>query len=486
MVCTIGAIIAFQVAWLRKSYTEEKALFTARTNLLFRETMFRLQNEHLATDSFAEARVENKNGTLVLTGVSKNSSVRPDSPDGLQRVQTLAFNIKGDDIHRKDDPGGDSLHRGGGQEVRILLAGMDSMQSRISLKEITAHYQKGLDSIGVHIPFRVINVPLKTPLRKLDTTAFPFQKKITLRLPLGPVFRTSDNNSSENIVTLGFSHPMSYKVEFDDPSWLIARRIGVQALFSLLLVGFTTGSFLMLYRNWRKQQRLTELKNDFIGNMTHELKTPIATVSVAVEALRHFNALQDPVRTQEYLEISAGELRRLSLMVDKVLKLSLFETKGIELKNESFDLRALAEEVMASMRLQFDKYKAKLSLETEGTDFSLRADKLHITSVIFNLLDNALKYSREDPRIRVGLTGEPEQVVLSVTDNGMGIPSAYIGKIFEKFFRVPTGDQHNVKGYGLGLSYVSYVLQRHGGRISVESEEGVGSRFIIKLPRDHD
>jgi two-component system phosphate regulon sensor histidine kinase PhoR len=277
---------------------------------------------------------------------------------------------------------------------------------------------------------------------------------------------------------------VTYRLEFDDLSWFLIRRIGVQALFSLLLIGLTTGSFLMLYRNWRKQQRLTELKNDFIGNMTHELKTPIATVSVAVEALRHFNALQDPVRTQEYLEISAGELQRLSLMVDKVLKLSLFETKGIELKNESFDLKTLAEEVMGSMRLQFEKYRAKLSMVTEGTDFSLRADKLHITSVIFNLLDNALKYSRLDPSIRIGLAGEPEQVVLSVTDNGMGIPSAYIGRVFEKFFRVPTGDQHNVKGYGLGLSYVSYVLQRHGGRISVESEEGVGSCFIIKIPRD--
>jgi two-component system phosphate regulon sensor histidine kinase PhoR len=306
----------------------------------------------------------------------------------------------------------------------------------------------------------------------------PFLTKISLRFP------TVEPDSIGNVVTLGFAHPVSFRLEFDDLPWYLARRIAVQALFSLLLVGFTTGSFLMLYRNWRKQQRLTELKNDFIGNMTHELKTPIATVSVAVEALRHFNALQDPVRTQEYLEISAGELRRLSLMVDKVLKLSLFETKGIELKNESFDLRTLAEEVMASMRLQFEKYRAKLSMETEGTDFSLRADKLHITSVIFNLLDNALKYSREDPSIRVGLRAEPEQVVLSVADNGMGIPSAYIGRVFEKFFRVPTGDQHNVKGYGLGLSYVSYVLRRHGGRISVESEEGVGSRFIIRIPRD--
>jgi two-component system phosphate regulon sensor histidine kinase PhoR len=136
------------------------------------------------------------------------------------------------------------------------------------------------------------------------------------------------------------------------------------------------------------------------------------------------------------------------------------------------------------MRLQFEKLRARLYLGTEGSDFSLRADKLHITSVIFNLLDNALKYSKTAPSIRVDVVAEAQQLVLSVADNGIGIPAAYREKIFEKFFRVPTGDHHDVKGYGLGLSYVSYVLQRQGGGISVESREGAGSRFIVRIPRN--
>ena len=196
----------------------------------------------------------------------------------------------------------------------------------------------------------------------------------------------------------------------------MARRVGPQAAFSLVLIGITVFSFLLLYRNWQRQRRLTELKNDFISNITHELKTPIATVSVAVEALRNFNALQDPNRTKEYLDISADELQRLSLLVDKVLKLSLFERQEIELKSDYFDLRTLVEDVMTSMRLQFEKYGAKVVLAAATADFRLRADKLHITSVIFNLLDNALKYGKSNPSITIDLGADHGQLVLAVID----------------------------------------------------------------------
>jgi len=305
-------------------------------------------------------------------------------------------------------------------------------------------------------------------------------------------------DSIENRVIVGFSRPMAFRLTMGNSFWFMARRLGPQALFSIILVGVTIFSFLLLYRNWRQQQKLSLLKNDFISNITHELKTPIATVSVAVEAMKNFNALQDPVRTREYLDISAHELQRLSLLVDKVLKLSLFERQEIELKKEDFDLKVLVEEVMASMRLQFEKCQANVRLmpgspapamtgdnAEPDTRFLLRADKLHFTSVIYNLLDNALKYSRLNPILQVDLATERNLLVLAVTDNGIGIPAVYRNRVFEKFFRVPTGDQHNVKGYGLGLSYVAYVVQRQGGEITVDSKEGVGSRFTVKIPRGY-
>jgi two-component system phosphate regulon sensor histidine kinase PhoR len=134
------------------------------------------------------------------------------------------------------------------------------------------------------------------------------------------------------------------------------------------------------------------------------------------------------------------------------------------------------------MKLQFEKYKAKVNVQMQGSRFEIAADRLHMTSVLFNLLDNALKYSRENSSIHIELKEEQAHLILRVTDNGIGIPAEYHKKIFDKFFRVPAGDTHNVKGYGLGLSYVAYVIQRHYGAIDVESQPGIGSRFIIKLP----
>ena len=225
------------------------------------------------------------------------------------------------------------------------------------------------------------------------------------------------------------------------------------------------------------------MKNDFISNITHELKTPIATVNVAIEALRNFDALQSPERTKEYLDISAAELQRLSLLVDKVLKLSMFENKEIELQKQNFDLKQLIEEVMYSMRLQFEKQGAQINFKSMGPDFMILADRLHITSVIYNLFDNALKYSKSNPTINIELASLQNEMIFSVADSGIGIAPDYASKIFDKFFRVPSGDHHNIKGYGLGLSYAAEVVRKHQGTIHLETELGKGSRFTVKLPK---
>jgi two-component system phosphate regulon sensor histidine kinase PhoR len=242
-------------------------------------------------------------------------------------------------------------------------------------------------------------------------------------------------------------------------------------------------SFVLLYRNMKKQQRLAELKNDFISNITHELKTPIATVGVAIEALKNFNAMQSPERTKEYLDISSNELNRLNLLVDKVLKLSMFEKKEIQLNLEALDLRSLADEVLASMRLQLEKKNASVILTHSGNT-SMMGDRLHLLSVVFNLVDNALKYSPENPDIKIAVEEKENNVELRVADNGVGIPDEYKTKVFEKFFRVPVGNVHNIKGYGLGLSYAASVVNKHGGTIAAKNNEGGGTAFIITVPKN--
>jgi two-component system phosphate regulon sensor histidine kinase PhoR len=162
----------------------------------------------------------------------------------------------------------------------------------------------------------------------------------------------------------------------------------------------------------------------------------------------------------------------------------MFEKKEIELKYETLNLKELLDEVLASLRLQVEKYRANVSVNCEG-ECVLQADRLHLMSVIFNLLDNALKYSKSDPVIRVSLEEKESSIEMKVADNGIGIAPEYKTKIFDKFFRVPHGDTHNAKGYGLGLSYVAHVIKKHKGTIDVESKEGEGTTFIISLPKQN-
>lgn len=335
------------------------------------------------------------------------------------------------------------------------------LDDTLPIIKIDSFYKKELAKAGIPISF-TIKKGKDDSLHRKDTTS-------NAQLTTSPAI-------------VGFIHPYWYQATFENPAGFLLKKISLQILFSLFLVAFTSVTFMFLYRNLVAQRKLTEMKNDFISNITHELKTPLATVSVAVEALRNFGGLQNPERTKEYLDISAAELQRLSLLVDKVLKLSLFENRELELKKENFDLKQLTEEVLNTMKLQFDAHHARVELEIQGNYFTINADRLHITSVIFNLLDNALKYSQGKPAITIRLQHHTDTIVLQVEDNGIGIPADFKTKIFDKFFRVPTGNHHNIKGYGLGLSYVAHVIKRHNGSISVESEPGKGSTFTVKFP----
>lgn len=279
-------------------------------------------------------------------------------------------------------------------------------------------------------------------------------------------------------------NPVSrYSAAFINFRGFILKEISPQILFSILLTSITILAFIVLYKNLRSQQRLMELKNDFISNVTHELKTPVSTVSVALEALKNFHGLDNPERTKEYLEIAQNELKRLTLMTDKILKASVFEKNGVVIQKESVDIQKITQQILDSMKLLFDKSKANVSFQTEGNNFVVEGEAAHLTNVIYNLLDNALKYSPEQPQISIQLKETSISIILSIQDNGIGIAPEYKKKVFEKFFRVPTGDVHNTKGYGLGLSYVDSVIKALGGTVDVVSEPGKGSNFIATFPK---
>ena len=255
------------------------------------------------------------------------------------------------------------------------------------------------------------------------------------------------------------------------------NRKGQITLFLIL-------GIVLVIRDISREQKLAKLRTDFVSNVTHELKTPVATVSVVIEALRNFQGVNNPQLTKEYLEIAQFELDRLTRMTDNILRTSILEEEEDELAKEVVDVDVLVEQVFTSMKIRFEKEGAIVRYQKEGSDFNLLGNEIHLTNLIHNLIDNALKYSYENPQINVLLTDSTDELTLTVTDKGIGIDAQYHHQIFEKFFRVPTGDVHNTKGYGLGLNYVASVVKGHDGEIAVRSELKNGTTFIITFPKD--
>lgn len=480
MLVTILVIAGFQVYWLNENYKKEENSLEFRTHVAFRETINKLQAKKLNldkifTDSSRNLRVKVKRempGPMIHMIPDENvvtmvNTLGSKVTDSLKKIRKATKGMvvtmnKTDMLYRNDSLEEFNFTRKGEHPAEIVrfLYGVDSLQEPIKIDEIDSAYRMELKKEDININYQI---------KKDDSIQLD-------QIPEEELFKSK--------VTVGFAHPVTYELILGNTFGYIIKRLSSPILFSVFLVGVTILSFLLLYRSLLHQRKLAVIKNEFISNISHELKTPIATVGVAIEALRNFNAIHDAQRTKEYLDISQNELHRLSLLVDKVLKLSMFEKKEIELQLEQVSLKEIVSEVVDSMKLQTEKYHAVVSVEYEG-DLELQADRLHLLSVVFNLLDNSLKYSKGDPIIHVKLKGENDKIVMSIKDNGIGIAPEFQDKLFEKFFRVPAGNTHNAKGYGLGLSYVSHVVTKHGGTITVDSHPGTGTEFIITLPKEN-
>jgi two-component system, OmpR family, phosphate regulon sensor histidine kinase PhoR len=467
MVLCVLVITCFQVYWVVTLYRDKENALKKNMDIVFRETLYQLQVKRFRADSvFAGLPGGNLFMADMAAMLHKRMEDTASSAQGAKKNFFISIDTKVDTVNSKGTLYRDFLHRENiiirrADKVPPFMRSLkDSAQlyDSIPLVLIDSAYQRQLADASIALPFSISKINLSH-----DTAG------------CGAAYCTG-------IVPIGIFGLIGYRASFGAINNLVLKGIGMQLVLSALLVTLTVVSFLFIYRNLLAQRRLAIIKNDFISNITHELKTPIATVNVAIESLRNFGGLQDAVRTREYLDISAAELQRLGLLVDKVLKISMLEKNEIRLEKEKFDLVKVTAGVMSSMQLQFQQQHAQASLETSGGNFIVDADKLHMTSVIYNLLDNALKYSKAPPQITVRVVDRKQFIELSVSDNGIGIPAEYQSKIFEQFFRVPDGDQHNTKGYGLGLSYVNHILRRHHGFIEVSSEPGVGSTFTVKMP----
>ena len=281
-------------------------------------------------------------------------------------------------------------------------------------------------------------------------------------------FPTYNNITGENYVRAMFKQPGKY---------LFRRMISVLAgsFVLLLIVAF---SLYYLINVIRREKRLSAIKNDFINNISHELKTPVATISAAVEAMESFNTTNDPVKTKRYLDISKNEVQRLGDMVNKILNISLYEKQAFDIKPELINADEMIDRLIKNYMVSSTK-KIEFSYHNTTGLPEIKADRLHCYNAVNNLIDNAIKYSDQEVKIDIALYRENDFTVLSVRDNGPGISQQHLPHLFDKFYRVPSGNLYKVKGYGLGLSYVKSIMEKHSGWCTAESRLGAGSVFKL-------
>ena len=340
---------------------------------------------------------------------------------------------------------------------------------RVDTEMLSNYLKAELRNNGLNIPFQYAIYDPKSKLVYKTSEYNPEEKITKYSITLFP----NDPSKRQNQLRVYFPTKQDYifsSVRFSIPSFTFTLVLLITFIFTIV----------KLFR----QKKLTEMKNDFINNMTHEFKTPISTISLAAQMLKDPSIAKSPEMFQHISTVINDETKRLRFQVEKVLQMSMFERQKATLKMKEIDANELISGVVNTFALKVERYNGKITSNLEATDPVIFADEMHITNVIFNLMDNAVKYKKpeEDLELKVRTWNESGKLMISIQDNGIGIKKENLKKIFEKFYRVHTGNLHDVKGFGLGLAYVRKIILDHKGTIRAESDLNVGTKFIIALP----
>ncbi len=344
---------------------------------------------------------------------------------------------------------------------------------RIDTAEIEFLLKEELAARGIHTPFEY-NVhhrggrPLVTSVN-FNGNSYPE--------------RTSVNAHQVSLFGSDmFSQPLFLSVQFPAQDAYIFQSLGTMSITSMVLILAISLCFAYTIYIIFRQKKLSDMKTDFINNMTHELKTPIATISLASEMLTNPTIAADEQKRGRFAGIIHDENKRLGGQVERVLQMAVLDKGDFKLKKQSVNVHELLQQVMDQLSLQLETREGEVHTQLEATQVFADADKVHFTNVLFNLLDNAIKYSKETPNITITTKDVANGIFISVKDKGIGMNKESQKRVFEKFYRVPTGNIHDVKGFGLGLSYVKLMVEAHGGTVHLQSELGKGSTFELTLP----
>jgi two-component system, OmpR family, phosphate regulon sensor histidine kinase PhoR len=342
----------------------------------------------------------------------------------------------------------------------------------------------GLDSMLRHeVLMRGINIPVQYGVAlSSDTSRLHFVSSPKLSLQNQKILK-SQGFKANLFPNDMFNGDNKLFVYFPDKKAFIMRSIWLNILGSIAMLSIVLTCFYIAVNTILKQKKLADIKNDFINNMTHEFKTPISTISLACEVLNDKDMAANPSVISRYLGIINDENKRLGTQVEKVLQTALMDKGEVKMILATVNTHEAIMKVVDNISPQIEMKKGSINLELNATNVEVTADKVHFTNIIFNLLDNAIKYSKDSPEIKLESKNVLGGILISVADKGIGMSNDVQKNIFEKFYRVPTGNLHDVKGFGLGLSYVKKMVEEHHGTIKVHSVLGEGSKFEIFLPQ---
>ena len=353
----------------------------------------------------------------------------------------------------------------------LHTANLRPIEERVDFKKLNNYLKTEFINNGLNLPFvfSVINKDGNVVYQSSNDEAKPLASDVITQ-----VLFPNDPPSRQNYLKVFFPTKSDYlrsSITFIVPSVIFSTLLLITFIFTIYIVF--------------RQKRLSEMKNDFINNMTHELKTPVSTISLAAQMLKDSDITKSPDVFRHISGVINDETKRLSFLVEKVLQMSLFERQKAALKLKELDANDLIVTVANTFALKVEKYGGTLDIDLQAEDSTIYVDEMHITNVLFNLMDNAVKYRRPEVPLQLMARtwNENGKLMISIEDNGIGIKKEYLKKVFDRFFRVPTGNKHDVKGFGLGLAYVRKIIEDHKGSIRAESGNGnIGTKFIITLP----
>jgi len=347
------------------------------------------------------------------------------------------------------------------------IIALKSLQQRISNEELYKIVNEELQKYGVKTPFEfgIYSNGLAT---KIKSEKFKYDKESTYGIP---IFQDNEGISKYQLLV---SFPQKDRFVF---SSLIGISL-LSILFTLVIVLTYSSALNQLL----KQKQISEIKTDFINNMTHEFKTPIATINLALDAIKNPKIIDDKEKVQRYLQMIKEENKRMHAQVENVLRISKLEKNELDIDKEPRNVAEIIEDAIEHVSLLVEDRNGTITSHLNAERTTILLNDVHFTNVLVNILDNAIKYSPNEPKIDVFTENFKDFIIIKIQDQGSGMSKVAHKKVFEKFYREHTGDLHNVKGHGLGLAYVKQIVEDHNGQIYVESEKGKGSTFSIKMP----